>query len=166
MSQDQATESKTTNHEPASSVKKNHSIHDPMAAEEIRTSFQEKSNRVIQSQKSTKDTSSFRLGLAEAFAQEEDIQEDFTYVPPAQLAKIRDFMSSFDFSNRNDPTHRFEIVSGVYNDIVDIQNIVRKMNAQSSFDFQARQQLQEDLYLLETYRKQTSDFMEETRPTY
>ena len=73
MSQDQATESKTTNQDPAHTVKKNHSIHDPMATEEIRTSFQEDSSRVIENQAPQKDTSSFRIGIAQAFAQEEDI---------------------------------------------------------------------------------------------
>ena len=165
MSQDQATQSKTTE-DSAHSVQTNHSIRDPLAQEEIRTSFQASPTHTIQEQEPAKDTSSFRLGLAEAFAQEEGIQEDFSYVPPAQLATVRAFMSSFDFSDRNDPTARFEVVSGIHKDILDIQYIVKQTNDRSSLSFQARQQLQEDLYLLETYRQQASDFMEETRPTY
>ena len=166
MSQDQATKSKVAKQESVQSVNTNHSIHDPLAREEIRTSFQEDSAADGQHKELTKDTSAFRLGLAQAFAQEEDMQEDFTYAPPPGLAKVHEFMSNFDFSDRNNPTHRFALVSNVYSDILNIQAVMREMNGQSALSFQARQQLQEDLYLLDTYQRQASDFMEETRPTY
>lgn len=165
MSQDQATQSKNTKNEPAQTNSVRHSFVDPMAREEIGTSFDESPSRAQSDLFQSKDTSSFRLGLAQAFAQEEEIQEDFAYVPPAQLAKVQEFMSVFDFSDKNDAVRKFETVSSVHHDILTVQSMVNNMSSQS-LSFQARQQLQQDLYLLETFAKQTSDFMEETRPTY
>ena len=165
MSQDQATQSKNTTTEPAQTNSVGHSFADPMAREEIASSFDERPSSIQSNSSQSKDTSSFRLGLAQAFAQEEEIQEDFAYVPPVQLAKVQDFMSVFDFSDKNDAVRKFETVSSIHHDILTVQSILRDMSSQS-LSFQARQQLQQDLYLLETFAKQTSDFMEETRPTY
>ena len=137
-----------------------------MAAEELGSSFDANPNEAQQNQSQPKDTSSFRLGLAQAFAQEEAIQEDLSYTPPLKLAKVQEFMSVFDFTDRNNPEHRFEIVSSIHYDILAVQDIINQMREQTALTFQARQRLQEDLYLLETYRKQTFDFMEETRPRY
>lgn len=165
MSQDQATQSKNTKNEPAQTNSVRHSFGDPMAREEIKTSFDESPSRAQSDSSQSKDTSSFRLGLAQAFAQEEEIQEDFAYVPPAQLVKVQEFMSVFDFSDKNDAVRNFETVSSVHHDILTVQSMVNNMSSQP-LSFQARQQLQHDLYLLETFAKQTSAYMEETRPTY
>ena len=170
MSQDQATQSKTTNQdsgqERTNPTQRNQSIHDPMTSEEIRSSFQESVESIGRDASSSKDTSTFRMGLAQAFAQEEKIQEEHSYAPPKQLERVRSFMSSFDFTDKNNPVQRFEIVSSMHQEIIDVQTVLQQIKDQFALSFKARQQLLDDLYLLDTFRKQTFDFIEETRPTY
>ena len=168
MSQDQATQSKTENKEAAvsHSSRTQHTVHDAMATEEIRSSFEGDETGRREESETKKDTTSFRLGLAEAFAQEEIIETEAQYEPPHLLSQIQEFMSSFDFDDRSNSAKGYEAVTAIHRDIGSVQAALRAMQGQSSFSFQARNQIQEDLYRLQSFHQQASDYMEETKPRF
>ena len=113
------------------------------------------------------------MGLAAAFAQEvEEPAEQERYERPLFLQEVEQFLESFDWNDKSNITERFFQVQRMHLKIQECQNsleeIIPKIKAFgiSAQKQKALEQAQNDLYRLQSFKRQTQDFLDENRPSF
>ena len=143
---------------------------DAMATEEIGSAFGDSS--ALEEPTAPRTQNALSLGLAAAFEQEEVRSREQTYDTPPLLVEIAAFVENFDWSDRSNITERFYQVQKVHSKIERCQQALRELLPNiHAFDIPAQKQkaltqLQQDLYRLQTFQRQSADFMDENRPTF
>ena len=168
MSQTQEQSNKSAEQPTNTPVKKQQStaIFDPMAQEELRETFDEPIATTLTGGKST-GTGLFQQGMADAFEEESKWDDRSAYESPKSLAQIRGFLASFDFTDRSDKSKAYATMANVHEDILRTQKeIYAIQETLSQIPASIRQQIQDDLLELSQFKIQTSDFMDDVRPTF
>ena len=144
---------------------------DALENEEIGSSFEESSNMEPVQASSLRDNP-LSIGLAAAFAQEEADASTQNYETPPLLIEIARFVENFDWNDRSNIMERFYQVQRVYTKIEACQQALSDLLPQiHTFNIPAQKQkaltqLQQDMYQLQSFQKQSADFMDENRPSF